>query len=374
MRKAEKVVINALAYKQSSSGIGVMIRELFEAFARKAELPCQIVVTENAPRLEGFRNEDILKAPCRYEEGLRRIWFQTAVMGRKYGKNSVLLFTDSKIPFFLPRSCIAMPLVTDLAVIRMPKVYRTSRVLLWRLQYRYVTRRADFFLAVSQFTKNEMVELLHIPAERIEVIPCACGANLKREENAAALERVRTKYNLPKRYILFVGNSNPRKNLHRLMGAFARLWEQGYSCELVIAGEQGWKFDSEKEARVFACREQIHFIGFVPDEDMSALYSAASVFAFPTLYEGFGIPVLEAQRCGVPVLTSKVSSLPEVGGEGAIYVDPYSEEDICEGLIRILSDPALTEELVRRGYENEKRYSWEKSAEKLNEIIERNVK
>lgn len=138
--------------------------------------------------------------------------------------------------------------------------------------------------------------------------------------------------------------------------------EKGVSHQLIIAGEQGWKFDRQQAVQGCNHPQAIRFIGFVPDEDMAALYSAASLFVFPTLYEGFGIPVLEAQVCGVPVLTSNYTSLPEVGGEGAYYVDPYSEKEIAEGIWKLLTEPELAEKLVQLGKQNVKRFSWERSA------------
>lgn len=297
--------------------------------------------------------------------------FQTFRLGRRYCRNAALITTDSKTPFFLPRSCMLIPLVTDLAVFRMPEAYQISRVLWWRFQYRYVRRRADLFLAVSQYTKRDLVELWKIPPEKIRVVPCACPPGIGRVEDLERLSVLRERYCLPKRFVLFVGNSNPRKNLRRMILAFDEAKSQGQlPHQLVIAGEQGWKFNRKEALRNVRHGEDIRFIGFVPDGDMSALYTAAELFVFPTLYEGFGIPVLEAQRCGTPVLTSECTALPEVGGAGAVYVNPYREEEICRGMLAILQNPALRTRLVQAGYQNTARFSWEDSAKRLNEIIE----
>ena len=370
-----KIVINALQYKQNSSGIGVMIRDLFGAYTKIVKQPCEVVVPNDAPPFPAGDSTKIISIPWRHGQGLRRLWFQTVQLGRHYGKNAVLLTTDSKIPFFLPKSCVAVPLITDLAVYRMPKVYKASRVFLWRVQFRYVKRRANFFLTISRFSKEEMIELLHIDPNQIYVVPCACSPHMARVEDSAQLEGVRKKYALPDQYVLFVGNSNPRKNLSRLMRAFDRVKEQsGIPHQLVIAGEQGWKFDRAQALRELKHPEAVLFIGFVPDEDMPALYSAASLFTFPTLYEGFGIPVIEAQSCETPVLTSNCSSLPEVGGDGALYVDPYCEEEIEKGILKIIQDPQFSQALSRKGRENAKRFSWQTSAELLDEIIKKEVR
>ena len=367
------VVINALQYKQKSSGIGMLLRELFGPYTRMSGRRCRIIVPRDGPAFPAGPGTEMVRAPWGHGQGIGRMYFQTFQLGRGYCKNAVLLATDSKVPFFLPRSCILMPLVTDLAVYRLKETYQLSRVVWWRLQYQYVRRRADRFLAISEFTKGEMVELLHIPAEKIEVVPCACCAEMGPVTDREVLDRLQEKYCLPERFVLFVGNFNPRKNLERLLRAFDLAKGQGIPHHLVIAGEQGWKFDKARALEGVGCREAIHFIGYVPDEEMAALYSAAELFSFPSLYEGFGIPVIEAQACGTPVLTSRNSALPEVGGDGAIYVNAWDIGDICRGMLTVLEDREMARQLVEKGLENARRFSWEASAERLKEIVERAI-
>lgn len=367
-KAADRVVINALQYKKNSSGIGVMLRELFSCYTRQTESPCQILLSQDSPELPVGKSTEIVRASCTYQQGLRRMWFQTVELGRRYCRNAILITNDSKVPFFLPKSCRLVPIITDLAVYRMPEVYQRSRVLWWKLQYQYLKRRADLVITISEFSKKEIVELLKIPAEKIKVVPCASALECKplsREDR----ESFQKRWNLPERYILFVGNSNPRKNLQRLLKAFDLARESGLECDLVIAGEQGWKFDREKTMEEIKCAEAVHWLGYVPDKDMPYLYEAAELFAFPSLYEGFGIPVLEAQSRGTPVLTSNSSSLPEVGGDGAVYVDPYREEDICRGILKVTRNGELARELAEKGKRNVLRFSWQTSAELLDTLL-----
>lgn len=367
-----KIVINALQYKKNSSGIGVMIRDLFGPYTRIAGHLCQIILPNDAPAFPADVWAECIRVRCKYGQSVRRMFFQSFCLGPRYCQDAVLLTTDSKMPLLLPKSCVAIPLITDLAVYRMKETYQISRVIWWRLQYWFVRRRANFFLTISEFTKQEMVRIWGIPTEKIHIVPCACSAEMRRVEEIEKLDALRKKYALPEHFLLFVGNFNPRKNLERIMRAYDRARASGkVAHQLVIAGEQGWKFDKQTALEGITHQDEIRFIGFVQDEDMPALYSAADAFLFPTLYEGFGIPVIEAQSCGTPVLTSNVSSLPEVGGDAAIYVDPYSEQDICEGILKIVNDPALKYQLRQKGYENIKRFSWEKSAEALCKIIEK---
>lgn len=366
-----RIVINALQYKPRSSGIGVMIRELFGAFCRGTDMECEVVMTRDSPEFPAGSGTRLIRTDFDHGEGIKRTLFQALYMGPKYCRDAILLTTDSKTPFFLPKSCRLVPLVTDLAVFRMPEVYKRSRVLLWRLQYKYVCRRAEIFLAVSEFTKGEMVKILGIPAEKIHVIPMACSESMERVTDGKVLSELRERYGLPERYILFVGNNNPRKNLERMIKAFDLMKERAdLPHKLVIAGEQGWKFDREAALKNIKHRDDIIFTGFVPDEDMPALYTAAEIFVFATLYEGFGIPIIEAQKCGTPVVAADVASMPEVAGEGAELIDPYDIDSICAGMAKVLTDKAYAARLVALGYENEKRFSWTRSAELLRGSVE----
>lgn len=370
-----KVVINALQYKPNSSGIGVMLRDLFGPYTRIAGHPCKVILPHDGPDFPSGEKTEVIRSPWRHGQGFRRMLFQTFQLGRKYCGDAVLLTSDSKTPLFLPKNCRLVPLVTDLAVYRLPEAYQRSRVLWWRFQYRYIRRRADLFLAISEFTKSEMTKILNVPPEKIHVVPCACSERMAPVEDLGQLTRLREKFSLPEQFILFVGNANPRKNLERTLQAFDRFKENtNLPCQFVIAGEQGWRFDRQKALESLRHRDSVRFIGFVPDEDMPTLYSAASLFIFSTLYEGFGIPVLEAQACGVPVVTSNCSSLPEVAGDGAEYVDPYDAESICAGMQRVLENPALAGELREKGFQNAKRFSWDASARRLNEILEKEVR
>ncbi len=366
----KRVVINALQYKQNSSGIGILIRELFGRYASLTFRDNLVILPKDGPE---FRSEDRTKQiriPWSYQQSLKRMMFQTINLGMKYGKNSILLTTDSKMPFILPKSCILLPLITDLALFRMPEVYRLSRVMWWRLQYYYICRRADLFLAISQFTKLEMQRILRIPEDKIHVVPCAASDYYYPVREPVQLYLIRKKYNLPERFLLFVGNQNPRKNMKRMLQAFDTV-AQKIPHHLVIAGEQGWKFRSEDILKTLQNSRKIHFIGYVPDEDMPTLYSLSELFLFPSLYEGFGIPILEAQKCGVPVLASRGSAMMEVGGKGAVYIDPYRVDSIKEGILHLIGNPEHAHELARKGVKNAGRFSWDRSAQILNDIIER---
>ncbi len=372
MSKKTKIVINALQYKSNSSGIGIMMKEWFGPFTEVTRRNCEIVIPKNNPEFNCSSRVKLIEAPYTYDEGIKRIAYQSFRLGSKYCNDAILLTVDSKVPFILPKNCHVVPIVTDLALFRMGEAYQISRVLLWKKQYKYLRKRAERFIAISEFTKSEMMDILGIPSEKIDVIPCAASEKLAKVTDEDTLAKVRKHYNLNKPYILFIGSLNPRKNLERLIQAFDKMKnETDLPHELVIAGGLGWKFDESEVFKDVKAKDAIHSIGYVSDEYKAALYSAAELFAFPTLYEGFGIPVIEAQQCGTAVLTSNVSSLPEVGGDAAEYVNPYDVDDISAEMTKLLKDNEYREALVEKGYLNAKQFSWERSAVELNEVIEK---
>jgi glycosyltransferase involved in cell wall biosynthesis len=227
--------------------------------------------------------------------------------------------------------------------------------------------RADGIVTDSHATKKDIVSTLGVPAEKVTVIPLAAGSEFRPVADPAHLAAVRAKYDLPERFVLFVGNVEPRKNLLRLLAAVERLAaDPAFRHRLVIVGARGWKSD-EIMARLdaLAARKLAVHLGYVPDVDLPAIYTLADLFAFPSLYEGFGIPPLEAMACGVPVICSNASSLPEVCGDAAVYFDPRSEEELVEAIRSVLRDDGLTSDLRERGLRQAAKFSWRETARRL---------
>lgn len=223
--------------------------------------------------------------------------------------------------------------------------------------------RSDHLIAVSEFSKREIVEMLGVPADKVAVVPNAPSLNGQTADFAVCAG----KFHLKKPYLLYVGTIEPRKNLARLIRAFARLKrEQGIPYRLVLAGGKGWA--NEEIYQAAASVEDVVFTGYLSEGEKYALYENAEAFVFPSLYEGFGIPPLEAMTFGCPVVCADAASLPEVVGDAAELVDPLDEISIAEGIWHVLSNREHADEMVRRGYERAKKYTWAASADKLTDV------
>jgi glycosyltransferase involved in cell wall biosynthesis len=222
--------------------------------------------------------------------------------------------------------------------------------------------RANHIIAVSEQTRRDVIAAYGVPAEKITVIYEAADDRF-RPQPPESVAAVRALYHLPERYLLFVGTLEPRKNLIRLLAAFERLHAERLTDALVIVGKRGWLYD-DFFARLAGspARQAVIFPGFVPDADLPAVYAGAQALAFPSEFEGFGLPVLEAMACGAPVVCSSTSSLPEVAGGAALLVDPADTDALAAALRQILGDPGLAADLARRGVAQAACFSWSRAA------------
>jgi glycosyltransferase involved in cell wall biosynthesis len=234
-------------------------------------------------------------------------------------------------------------------------------------------RRADIVLADSECTKADVVELLGVDVSRVVVVYPGVESRFQRVQDQHTLDAVRQRYNLPDRFALGLGTLQPRKNLGRLIEAYAGMREGlGSGLHLVIAGGAGWMYEGVfRRVAELGLQNLVSFPGYIADEDLPALYSLADLFVFPSLYEGFGLPVLEAMACGTPVVTSAVSSLPEVAGDAALLVDPLDTQALAEAMRRVMDDAKLRSEMVQKGLDQARRFTWSGSARQLLETYHR---
>ncbi len=255
--------------------------------------------------------------------------------------------------------------VYDLIPLRYP-AHSTARArLLIRWTTRLALRAARHVIAISDFTRRDFMAEFGLASERITAIPLAADPVFK-PQPPEAIVAVRRKYNLPERFALYLGSNKPHKNLVRLVAAWDDCGLRIGDCGLVIAGAWDPRYPGARNLANLqppAANFQLPiWLGPVPEADLPALYSAASAFVFPSLYEGFGLPVLEALACGAPVICSNTSSLPEVAGDATLLVDPANAMALADALWRVLSDDQLRDDLRRRGLAQAARFSWGKTA------------
>lgn len=232
-------------------------------------------------------------------------------------------------------------------------------------------RRATHLIAVSETTRRDLIAAYGLPPEKITVIREAADPRFC-PQPPEAIAAVRARHGLPEQFLLYVGTIEPRKNLVRLLHVWEALYQTGDVPPLVIVGRRGWLSDDFFAAlEQSPAREGVLLTGYVSDEDLPVLYSAATAFVFPSLYEGFGLPPLEAMACGTPVLCSDASSLPEVVGDAALLFDPEEPEAIAEALRTIAKDAALRESLRAEGLRRAAEFSWDRAARETVEVYRR---
>ncbi len=272
--------------------------------------------------------------------------------------------------FVLPPTLLstrALLTVHDLSFLHYPEAFVPS---LRRYLERVVPRsiaRADLVLADSAHTRSDIVSHFGVSPDKIEVLYSGFAAHFRPEPEPGERERLQARYGIADRpYVLSVGTLQPRKNYVRLIHAFSALKPETMKpgSQLVIAGGRGWLYDD-----ILAAAEEhgdrVRILGFVDEADLPALYRSAALFVFPSLYEGFGLPVLEAMACGVPVVCSNASSLPEVAGDAALLVDPFDVDGLSRAMGRVLEDEGLRGEMVARGLAQAARFTWDGAARQL---------
>jgi glycosyltransferase involved in cell wall biosynthesis len=243
----------------------------------------------------------------------------------------------------------------------------------WSTCSRYGLKNANAIITVSESTKRDLVAEYGVDRERVTAVPLALDDSLDRSVTPTEHRTVRSQYDIDGPYLLYVGTIEPRKNIARLIKAFDRTKDEtGCDHQLVIVGKKGWLFDDVFQVvRNRGLETEVLFTGFVPDEHLPALYDAATGFVFPSLYEGFGLPPLEAMSYGTPVIVGNSSSLPEVVGDAGILVDPENVESISHGITRLLTDTELRAELEEKATRRAVEFSLARLAERTLEVYRR---
>jgi glycosyltransferase involved in cell wall biosynthesis len=268
-------------------------------------------------------------------------------------------------------SCKTVVSIFDLAHERYPQFFHPLEGRALRALVRWSASRADRVVTVSHFSARDLVEMYGVKPENITVIYLAASDEFRPMDHESCGEYVRGRYGLASPYILYAGRLQARKNLVRLVEAYSRLHRKGIREDLVLVGKRDWQADAILECvRKHGLESRVAFLGYVPREDLPYLYNAAKLFVYPSIFEGFGLPVVESMACGTPTITSRGSSLEEIVDDAALLVDPLSVTCIAEAMEKVLQDAALRRSLSERGLERSGKFSYRTAAEKTLAIYE----
>jgi glycosyltransferase involved in cell wall biosynthesis len=300
---------------------------------------------------------------------VRRKWRN----GRKYGEKllgqiDLLHSTAYTMP---PISTIkAVVTIHDLSCFVYPQYHTEANYQFVTKNVHQAARHANFIIADSENTKKEIIRFLHVPEEKIDVIYLAAGEAFNKKCSSESIIQIRNKYGIKNPYFLVVGSIEPRKNLASALIAFKALREiRRIDYQFVVAGGKGWENESFYQLlKKLNIDNSLILTGYIPEGDLPGLYQGAEVFVYPSFYEGFGLPVLEAMASGTPVITSNTSSLPEVAGDAAVLINPTEIFDLYEAMEAVVTKPSLREELKGKGLEQSKKFSWEKTAQQTLQV------
>lgn len=300
-----------------------------------------------------------------------RLWTHVRLSAEMLVRPPDILFVPSHVlPLIHPKKSVVT--VHDLGHHYYPTAHTTSQRFYLEASTRYHSRVAAQIIADSRATKEDLVRIYGAERSKIAVVHLGVDPTLRPVQDPGSIASVRRKYGIMDRYILYVGTLQPRKNLSRLIQAFARLQTERERIQLVLAGKKGWLVDTIlDQARALGLHDRVVFPGFVDDADLAALYSGATLFAMPSLYEGFCMPVLEAMACETPVICSNTSCLPEIVGDAALTFDPLDVDAMAAAMLRVLNDRKLAKTLVDRGMKQSKQFTWRRCARQTLDVLER---
>lgn len=288
----------------------------------------------------------------------------------KKKKIDVFVGTRHYLPPFNP-GIKYLAIVHDLIPLYMPELFTKDHLIRFRLFTKLCAKKANHVIAISEATKEDVMKYMKIPESRISMIYQGADKRFSPEKDEKRIKEVMEKYGITKDYILCLSTVEPRKNMLRTIKAFEQLQIKGYTdYQLVLVGGKGWNNGEIYEyVQNHAMQESVIFTGYASDDEIKHIYANATVFAYPSLCEGFGIPIIEAMQSGTPVITSNVSCMPEVAGDACELVNPYSITDIEHAMEKLITNEALREKYVQAGFKRAPLFSWDKCAKEVWKVI-----
>lgn len=367
-----RIAFDGTTLTPGRTGVGYYTEHLLQHLAREVETTGdEIVVVSNKP----IDTERPLPRHVHVHQGHRfpvRIgWMQMrAARALDALRPDVAHFTNGMIPIGSPVSTIVT--IHDMSLRLYPRCHPVRRLLLNRPLMHVAIRQAASIVTVSDSARRDLQRLHGVAADRISVVHEAASPAFRPIDDRGLLDGVAARYGLPQRFVLYVGTIEPRKNLSRLMEAFAAARARGLAHHLVCVGPYGWASrDLAGRIERLGLKNAVHFTGYARFEDLPAIYNLAELFVFPSLYEGFGLPVVEAMASGVPVITSNTSSLGEIAADAALTIDPTDTGALADAICWLANDAELRRELSRRGLQRSRMFSWTQTAKEMLAVYHR---
>lgn len=370
-----KIAIDALPVKSLHHGMGTYIYNLLKNLAALNSGHEFIIYKkpEVFTDLEKNKNPQVQFRNIEKNRNQRVLWEYTALPGLLKKEGADIFWGPSN---FLPLKKVCKYVVTvhDLSSFTYAQTYPFLRRQYYQYIIKQAIKRADFIITDSEFSRQDIIVKFSVPEKTVKVVYCGIDDCFQPVGKSDKLTQIRNKYNLPDQFIFTLGVIEPKKNTDRLIQAYAGLIQKHRDLpRLVIGGSKkyGWKNRKIYELMDrLKLKESVIFTGFVEHQDLPVMYSMAKLFILPSLFEGFGLPVIEAMACGTPVITSNTSSLPEISGDAAVLINPYDTAEIGQTIIKVISDGQLQTEMRAKGFENIQRFSWSVAAQQLLSVFE----
>lgn len=357
-----RVAINGLLISNENAGIGRYGYNLINSLIKAESMDYTLFLQKSA----GIDYKDIVYRG-EFKRSYERILDEQLLLPFRYRDFNLVHFIDYSSPYFKMK----VPFITtihDLTYFKFPETFSYGSQKIKVMLAPLSIKRSSIIVADSENTRNDISEMFPGTSDKIRVVYPG-RPDFKAVEDKKLVEDVKRKYGIESEYIMAVGTLEPRKNLKSLIKAYKLVHERIKDIKLVIVGKKGWLYKEVFEIlEEDKFKDAVIFTGFVPQEDLPCLYSGAQCFVYPSIYEGFGLPPLEAMCCGTPVVVSNTSSLPEVVGDAGVYVKPFETESIFDGIMKVLNDNNLRQALISKGYKQMKKFDWDLAAGQVMDI------
>jgi len=369
-----RIGINARYLQRHITGIERYTMELIKSMSEIDDIDRFMLFFnkhEKVPEITKSPNFENYVSPFPTKMVFMRILWEELILYREIKKKKIDVFHGPSfvVPFFKPKRCKYVNTIHDLSWFYYPESFTFFNRLFFKLFLPRSIKNSDIVIADSRSTKKDIIKFFHAEPAKIKVVYLGIDEDFSKSAENGVNEGILRKYKIPKEYILSIGSLLPRKNVVNMIKAFNGLKKKGLKEKLVIIGREAWLYEQIFSViKDLGIEEEVIFTGYVGDKDLPYLYSMAKLLLFPSLYEGFGLPILEAMACGCPVITSNVSSMPEVAGDATVLIDPKSVKEITAAMDSIINDRKLRSKLIKRGYEQAKKFSWKKTAEETLDI------